>query len=873
MILLVLSVTRLALGGTTGKIAGKVIDENTGDPLIGANILIVGTQLGAATDLNGNYFVINIPPGTYEVRASYVGYQTVIEKEVHVYIDRTTPLDFKLSQGAVHAKPVVVTARQEKIIRDLTATSEQISSTQIQKLPVEGLTDILQLQAGMTKGPSGDLHLRGGRADEIQYVVDGMPIIDPFGNGLAVDVQNNDIQQIQVISGTFNAEYGQAMSGVVNIVTKSGGDRLRGNIEAYSGEFATGNSNLFYDIAQQLPLGERYVQGDLGGPVPLLDRTHFFVSGRVTDERGWLFGRMIHTPSDFGDFSAVNPADWLITYSGDSSLVAMNPSFGSSYSAKLTTSPFDWLTVGYTLIADYSRWKNYDHFNMFNPGYDPTNQSWGYNNLVTFTNVLSKSTYQRLSLSYYATRYSSSVYQDPYDPRFLSQIHYNLNVPGGIFNVGGVDNGFTYERSFTKELKYDLTSQVNQANLVKLGFDLRDIEMKEEDFTVNDNPQTGFQLKIDPLTAFDHNAYDHTPFEGAVYVQDKLEVKDFVLNAGLRYDYFNAHYYVPTNMTDPMNKQHRPFDQAYRYVNPKAQLSPRVGVAFAISDKGSLHASFGEFFQMPDLQQVYMNPGFKVQGVYQSVIGNADINPEQTVAYEIGIQQELTPEIVLDATSYYKDIRNLSGVTFFRTFDQVNYAEITNANYGYAWGITLELRLLNAGIISSDLNYTYQLAEGNGSDPLQAFYDAQSGDEATRVLVPLNWDQTHVLNWVVNLNGKDWGVSVISRFHTGNPYTPNVIGFIATNVQLLNMGRRLPQFDMDLQAYKDFDLGFTSLQVFLRVDNLLDQTLPEYFPVLTPQQLASFAPESYLNSLYSFYYDPASQPMPRLVKLGLKLNL
>ncbi len=878
LVLLALFIPRPTVAGTTGKISGKVIDASTGEPLIGANVLILGTQLGASSGLDGSYFIINVPPGNYEVRAAYVGYQTVIEKGVAVDIDRTTPITFELPEGAIQTKAVVVTAQRQRIIRDLTATSEQVTAVQIQKLPVEGLTDILQLQVGMTQDPGGGLHLRGGRSDEIQYIVDGMPVVDPFGSGLAVDVQNNDIQQLQVISGTFNAEYGQAMSGVVNIVTKAGGDKLQGNIEAYSGEYETSHPSLFYDIGQQRPLGERYVQGDFGGPIPLLSRTHFFFSGRLTDEQGWLFGRMVHVPSDFGDFSAVNPADWLMTYGGDSSLVAMNPSFSYSYSAKITTSPFDWLKVTYSLISNFSRWKNYDHFNMFNPGYDPTNRNWAYNNILTFTNVLSKSTYQTFAFSYYATRYTSSVYANPYDPRFLSEIHYNLSVPGGIFNVGGVDNGFQYDNSYTTEAKYDITSQVNESNLLKFGVDLRDIKMKEEDFTVNDNPQTGFRLKIDPLTAFDHNAYNHSPIEAAAYLQDKLEVKDFVMNAGLRYDYFTARYYVPINMANPMNKnpdvpgENLPFSQGYRYVDPKAKLSPRLGIAFPISDVGSLHASFGEFFQMPDLQQVYMNPGFKVQGVYQSVIGNADINPEETTAYEIGIQQEMTSQLILDATCYYKDIRNLSGVTFFRTFDQVNYAEITNANYGYAWGITLELRLLQTGMLSSDINYTYQVAEGNGSDPLEAFYDQQSGNEATRIIVPLSWDQTHVLNWVVNLTGEDWGVSAISRFNSGNPYTPNVIDFIASNIQLLNLGRRLSQFNLDLQAYKDFSLGVLSAQVFLRVDNVFDQTLQEYFPVFTPQELAAHAPEDYLNSLYAFDYNPASQPMPRLIKLGIKLN-
>ncbi len=870
--LLIIVLPRFAWAGTTGKIAGKVVDARTGEPLVGATVEIVDTKLGAITDPNGSYFIIEIPPGTYEVKASYVGYRAVIEKGVQVYIDRTTPVDLSLEESAIQANPVVVTAPEQRIIHDLTATSEQVTAVQIQKLPVESLGDILQLQAGMTTDPNGYLHLRGGRADEIQYIVDGMPVVDPFGNGLAVDVQNNDLQQLEVISGTFNAEYGEAMSGIVNIVTKEGGDRLEGNIEAYTGEYGTSHTNLFYDINDQQPLGERYIQGDLGGPIPMLHDAHFFLSGRATDEPGWLFGRRIHTPEDIGDFSNTNPALWLITYSGDGALVPMNSSQSWSYSAKATYSPFQALKVSYSLTADYSQYQLYDHANKYNPDYIPTYRNTGYNNLLSLTNVLSLSTYQTLRVSYYSTRYSRYVYADPFDPNFLTEIHYDLTVPGNVFNVGGVDNSFQYNKSYTTEAKYDFASQVNEANLVKLGGDLRFIQMKEEDFTVRDDPQTNFQLAIDPLTAFDHNEYDHNPLEGAAYIEDKLEVKDFVMNAGVRYDYFTPRYYVPTNLADPMNEDSLPFDEAYQYVKPKSRFSPRIGIAFPISDVGSLHASFGEFFQLPDLQQVYANPGFKVNGVFQDYIGNADMNPEYTTAYELGIQQELNPQLVLDATAYYKDIRNLSGTALYLTFDQTAYAEYVNNDYGNVWGVTLELRLLRTGLVSSDLNYTYQVAEGNGSDPLEAFYDAQRTQEATRILVPLAWDQTNVLNWELDLTRDDWGVDAISRFVAGNPYTPNVIKFQATNVQLLNLGRHLSQFNVDLEAYKNFKLPLVNLRVFLRVENLLDQTVPSNLPVLTPQDLASHAPEDYLNSLYEYAYNPGSQPMPRLVKLGIRID-
>jgi outer membrane receptor protein involved in Fe transport len=858
--------------GTTGKISGKVVDAKTREALNGANIIVQNTNLGAAAGLDGSYYIINIPPGTYNIKASYIGYQTVVEEQVVVNIDRTTPLDFFLSPEGVQTNTVVVVAEKEGIIKDLTATSQQISFNQIQNLPVENMDDLLTLQAGITQDPNGGMHLRGGRSDEISYIVDGMPVDNPFGGGLAVDVQNNEVQQLEVISGTFNAEYGRAMSGIVNIVTKEGGDKFEGTVKAYTGEYATSNNDLFYNLEKQKPFGEKYFEGTLGGPFPFIKNTHFFLSARVTDQQGWLYGRRLHVPSDTADFSNTDPSQWKIQYGGDGALIPMNSSRSLSYSGKVTSYLFEGFKIAYSLTADYGKSQNYSNFNKYNPDYDPTNENWGYNNLLSFTHVISNSTFQELRLSYYATKYQSSTYLDPFDQRYFVGIQYNLSVPAGIFNTGGVNPSFQYNKSYTRAVKYDLTSQVNKENLVKLGFEFRQYELREEDFTVRKDAQTNFQLAIDPLTALDHNAYDHKPVEAGAFVQDKVEVQDFILNAGIRFDYFDARTYIPTNFEDPSNLLGRPFNEAYNYVKPKMQLSPRIGFAFPISDGGSLHASFGEFFQMPEFSRLFENPGFKVVGTFESFIGNANLEAQKTTSYEIGLQQKLSPQLILDATCYFKDIRNLAGTKLYQTFNQVQYGQYVNYDFGSVWGITLVLDLLQTGMISSNIDYTYQVAEGNGSDPKQAFYDAANKSEAAKTLIPLAWDQTHILNWIVNVSGEDWGVSTISRFQSGFPYTPITGNLLAVNNQLLNLGRRNPEFNMDLQIYMNFKISILTAQLFLRVENVFDQTLPEYLPQLTPQQLAGHAAEDYLNTLYEISFDPSSQPAPRLVKLGIKLN-
>ena len=860
--------------GTTGKISGKIVDARTGEPIIGANILILNTSLGAASDMDGSFFILNVPPGKYQIKASFIGYQSVTEKEVVVNLDRTTHVDFSISPVGVQTAEVEVVAKKEGIIKDLTATSQQISAGEIQKMPVETLNDILSLQVGMTKDAGGGMHLRGGRSAEVEYIVDGISVSNPFGGGLAVSIENNTVQQLEVISGTFNAEYGRAMSGIVNIVTKEGGKSYKESISAYSGDFVSGHDDIFMNINKINPLAEKYAEGSFEGPVPFLNNTTFFSSFRVYNEEGWLYGKKNHTPGDTCNFNSADPNYWVVQSTGDGSVVSMNSSNGYTFQGKITTAIAPRLKASYSYSANYSKWQEYNHYYKYEPDYIPTRESWGMNNLLSLTHTISSNIVQELRLSYYTYKYERSKYKDPYDSRYNIGIHQQVDLPSDVFGVGTVDPSFQYNKSHTLAIKYDITDQIHRQHLLKMGIEYRTHELQDESFTVRREEATNWQLQVDDAaTSFAHNYYDKKPLEISGYLQDKIEIEDFIVNAGVRYDYFDAKSYVPRDMTDPSNKRGKSFDEAYRWVKPKQQFSPRIGMAFPISDGGSIHASYGEFFQIPEFSRLYENPKYKVTGTFSSFVGNADLDAQRTTIYEIGIQQKLTPTLILDATCYYKDIRNLAGASLYQTFDIVDYGQYTNKDYGSVWGITLALDLLQTGLLSSNIDYTYQVADGNGSDPKQAFYDAANKDESTKTLVPLNWDQRHVLNWVVNVSGEDWGVSAITQIHSGTPYTPTTSYSLTENTQLLNLGRRKGQFNIDLKCYKNITVAGVTAQIFMKIENLLDQTLDEYMPQLTQLELAAHSKLNYLNSLYEYRFDPSSQPKPRLVKVGFSVNL
>jgi outer membrane receptor for ferrienterochelin and colicin len=272
----------------------------------------------------------------------------------------------------------------------------------------------------------------------------------------------------------------------------------------------------------------------------------------------------------------------------------------------------------------------------------------------------------------------------------------------------------------------------------------------------------------------------------------------------------------------------------YKYKNaePVHKISPRIGIAYPITDRGAIHFSYGHFYQIPTFEQLYHNPEFEVWpgglGVrigssdYEAnKMGNAELKPQQTVIYEIGLQQQLSDDIGIDITGFYKDIKNLLGTEIINTYTQDKYARYINRDYGNVRGFTLALKKRRSNYVSATMDYTYQVAEGNASDPDAAYHDARSNKESEIQVVSLDWDQTHTLNMQVTVSQPgSWGVSLIGRLGSGLPYNPKVVD-VGTTFE--NSERKPPQYTFDLRAHKDFRLRGLEYSIFLKVYNLFDR--------------------------------------------------
>ncbi|MDZ7369884.1 MAG: TonB-dependent receptor [candidate division KSB1 bacterium] len=217
----------LLFSGTTGKIAGRVVDKTTGEPLPGVNVTVSGTTLGAATDLNGYYTILQVPPGLYTLHASAIGYGRMAVQDVRVLIDQTTRIDFALSMEVLAGEEITITAERDIMREDVATSVASISRQEVQQLPVVSVKQVVELNAGIEEG----LVIRGGDARQALFQVDGVTLRDPRNNKPITGIALSAVREVSVERGGFNAEYGQVRSGIINIVTQEG------RRDAYSGSF------------------------------------------------------------------------------------------------------------------------------------------------------------------------------------------------------------------------------------------------------------------------------------------------------------------------------------------------------------------------------------------------------------------------------------------------------------------------------------------------------------------------------------------------------------------------------------------------------------------------------------------------------------
>lgn len=907
-IFLIIVFTAQLVNAQAGKISGKVTDANSQEPLAFVNVIVEGTTLGAATNLEGYYNILNVPPGVYNIKASAIGFNSVTTKQVRVSIDLTSKVDFQLSETSIQInKDVVITATKPLVTKDLTASTALIGADEISVLPVTEFQEVLKLKAGNVGGS-----VRGGRKGEVVYAIDGVPMTDVFDGGTVVDVSTSSIQELQFISGAFNAEYGKALSGYVNIATKDGNNKYEGTVTAYVGDYFSTHTDIFRDIDKFNPINIRNLEGSFSGPlVPNL--IYFYSNVRYIYFGGWLKGKRIFHPWDITtNLGSSEPIEsrYQIEATGDGETVPMNWNEKFYGQGKLTMRPLKDIKLTYNYIFDNVKYRDYDQSFTYNPDGDYKRFRRGITNILGITHTLGSSTFYQLNLSYFFKKYWQYVYEDWDNTNYTNNELLGQN-PSDFpsFKTGGTNPNRFKRSTSTYGVKYDITSQVNQVHQLKGGVEFNrhdlyfeNVSMMQDaslgDPSVTRNPYA--KLKIpdinDPAQNLMIDIYRRKPVEFSAYLQDKIELNELIINLGVRFDYFHPDGKLLNDPSDP--DIYRPRKDAnkaetleqrrshwYKDPTDKSKISPRLGVAFPITDRGVIHFSYGHFFQIPNFDLLYTNPEYKFGDGTDNlgVVGNPDLSPQQTVSGEVGLQQALTDEISVDITAYFRDIRNLAGTRANEIYiygGAGRYSQYVNSDFGFVKGIILTVSKRLSNNWSATLDYTFQIAKGNASDPAATRNQLVSGAQPEVQLVRLNWDQTHTLNGTFSYTSDDnWGFSLIGTWGSGFPYTPTQsisISNLLTNAEL-----KPTTFNVDLRAYKDFFFDPLRVSIFARVYNLFD--IKNQNSVYNDSGTADFTLDEFLRrqqninvssygnkvpSLDEYYRNPGMYSEPRRIEVG-----
>jgi outer membrane receptor protein involved in Fe transport len=901
--------------GTTGKIAGKVTDAQSKETLIGVNILVVGTTLGASSNIDGEYFILNVPPGRYELKASGVGFAPVSVGAVNVTVDQTTRIEFQMQSRTVEIGDVVVTATRPIVQRDLTSTVSSVGSDQLSKIPVEDVSSVVNLQAGVVEG-----HFRGGRSNEVKYLIDGVSVNDVFSGNFSMQAEVSSIQEIQVLSGTFNAEYGEALSGVVNQVTRIAGDSYGGEVSLYTGDYISSRSDQFKTITRNLPVGHfpvlaepsqlfhgaspaklYNVQASLSGPVPLTDGlVSFYMSGRKFYDEGYIYGRRIFNPSDSSYFSGPDTSKWHIGATGDGALVPMNYQDRLSLQGKLALKVGNGRGIVFNALYQHQKYRDYDNRFQLNPDGDYTKFQQSFLGSASYTHVFDESMFLDVTGSVLTSDYKQYVYEDPLDPPTdpvllaLADVdpHYvrperMRDAGANAYLTGGTQNWHFNHNTRTVTGRADLTWQMTPVHQLKFGGEVSQHRLEYKDFQIHVDASNGFIPTIARPGDFDFNHYVNHPRQMSAYVQDKIELSYLVVNVGVRFDYFqpDGQRLLYPDQVSGLDSLSPPYPARYfTSASAKSQFSPRIGLSYPITERGAVHISYGHFFQIPPFDFLYRNPNLRIPlsgdlpEFVGNTIGNADLQPQRTTMYEIGLQQELTPELGLTVTGFYKDIRNLLGIVVHIKDNLKKYGEYVNLDYGAVKGFTvaLEKRLVDG--FGANIDYTLQVAQGNASDPNDDFNKAQSSPpvDVNKQLVPLSWDRRHSLNVTVSVGTPgDFIASIIGRLGSGLPYTPSLQN---QRTGLENSDNKPAFSSVDLYVTKDFAFKPLRVSVFLKVYNLFD-TANElnvfgdtgragYTLELTRSQQAPVG----VNSIQQYFTRPDFFSAPRQVILGATLG-
>lgn len=855
-----------------GIVEGYVYDARTGKGLPGANVFIEGTKFGTSSDIDGSYIIKNIPDGRYSITASMLGYTSKTYK-VSVRGSEPVRLDFYLEERAITLeKEIVVVAKRPLIEKHVSSTIRALSSEELEKMGAPSIVNILQTQAGVVGFGTREVHIRGGRTNEIVMMIDGIPVRDPLsGNAFTVYIPSTAVRDYEAILGGFNAEYGGAMSGVIKLDIKEGGDRFKGRFS-----YSTDHPYVFnYFTTDIFNLS---LEGPFIGKT-LLGKSTFFLN---------LYGNFSDTylPHTSNLYSSVIGTDKLSPREENeiSGILKFGFAPGGKKKVNLTFTKSIEINQGYFYYRrDYPfaygfpyRYKNMlSHYPVF------TRESNQF--ILSFSNMINERTLYDLRFS----RVFSNLHLDVQGKHWSEyRERRDDNPPDGFFDSGDAPYWHDHHvESFI--VKGDLTYMPRAIHEIKTGFSLEYMQAQWIDI------QYPWFYSPDGL-GLNHDIYRVYTLKGGIYLQDRITFAGMIGNIGLRYDLWVPGKYLEDGvrrgireggLAPIVEKEYRRYLNetstipGWSYYHYKYHLSPRIGIAYPVTDVDKFFFSYGHFSQMPDFKYVYSKLGLRASSSYE-LVGNPNLKPQVTVAYELGWEHLITQDLKFSLVAYYKDIFN------YPTAKKVpgippnpDYWMYFNADYARSVGVELTLDKRFSNNWSGRLELTLSQSKGRSSTEEDLYF---VGKEQSLGEWYLRWDRPYELYLRIEYSVKegerkklyflnlpdDWSVTISASYSAGRRYTPiDSLG----NPGEINSKLGPPWSKVNLYFSKGFSLKGAKLLLKVDVKNLFNHRNVYY---VNPRTGRAYElgdplpprkrPEDMLN--------PARYREPRNLRVGLEVS-
>ncbi|MBI1185125.1 TonB-dependent receptor plug domain-containing protein [bacterium] len=687
-------VASTVLAQSTATIKGSITDKANGEGLVGANVIIIGTNMGTASDALGNYTITNVKPGEYNVEVTFMGYEKVMQTGIKVKAGQVLELNFQLGESVNFLDDEVVIIGEKPLVDVEQSQSEvKVGAEKISAGPARNIQSILSTQAGVINTPSG-VHIRGGRTYETGFYIDGVSAQDPLtGTGFGVDLGSNAIDEVSVTTGGSGAEFGNSTSGVVNTKTKSGGDKLTGYV-SYSRDNFAFNKN--WNSVFNHKVGEL----NLGGPMLrklTKNKLRFYTSARY--ELNDLF---IKHPANQLHSSWFNSTFWMPSQDNRwSGLIKLD------YKLKPTQS----FTVSYLRSINVNQDLNSLRITTNNPPFTPGYQYEFYlqpDNATTFAhdkNLLmlrwNHSPSNRFAYTVTASRLFASLRADAngrpwrpdnvdteYDPKSIVDFPATYFNPGdevayvnpgpGLYNNNGIST--TWHHHYFEELAIkfigNLYSKDTKSRL-QFGYEHKRQNLEWIDIS---RPWIGA-----PITLADGSKsqsyrlgesseiWKASPENGAFFFEEKYTYLGLILRVGGRMEYWFPGSFVDKSVADPNSPIRDEIRQGYYDQTigmfgqrMKMRFLPKVSASFPIQENMVMHFNYNHSMRLPHPTQVYtgLNPYYTDRSTL-SRLGNPNLNPEVNISYEVGLKSQLTNDDALSVTAYWQD-----------RYDFITYASI-----------------------------------------------------------------------------------------------------------------------------------------------------------------------------------------------------